>query len=132
MTGEREYSLGQRVSINGTVEKVRDRVNWRPRNTQRIYTEAIDAWDYLEEQTSLLEYGMLRTRLVEAPAKVAEGIIVGKRTIQQGVTDSASFDEPACFFPCRIVQVWLVAYHLRRKPVMCIDGQLKELGEDSE
>ena len=118
------YQLGQRVTMTGTVEKVRDTVTWRPKNSQRIYTEAIDAWDTMQGNPDPYDYGMLRTRLIEAPAKAAEGMIIGKRTVQQGVTESASMGEPTCFFPCEISQVWLVAFHLRRKPVMCFDHQL--------
>lgn len=122
------FELGQRVALSGTVEKVRDRVVWRPKISQNVYSEAKAAWDEIKAEHGRSEYGMLRTRLIESrTGGPVVGVIVGKRTIQQGVTESYSYDEPNCFLPCESSQVWLVAFHLRRKPVMCFDHQLTEV-----
>lgn len=119
------YQLGQRVKISGTAEKVRDRSIWRPTVNHNIYSEAVKAWAQIKAEPGRAEYGMLRTRLIESPAPAKKhGVIVGKRTIQQGVTEH-SYSEDACFLPCESSQVWLVSYDLHRKSVMCFEHQIE-------
>lgn len=122
-----DYQLGQRVTLTGTVEKVRDRTTWRPKDGVHIYREARENWAHIKELPGRSEYGLLRTRLIESTAPVAEGVIVGKRTMAQGITESYYSDESACFLPCESSQVWLVAFHLSRKPVMCFENQVQAL-----
>lgn len=119
-----DYQLGQRVTLSGTVDKVRDRTTWRPKDGVHIYREARENWAHIKELPGRAEYGLLRTRLIESIAPVTEGVIVGKRTMFQGITESY-YDEQNCFLPCESKQVWLVAFHLRRKPVMCLDRQIE-------
>lgn len=120
------FKLGQRVKITGTVEKQRDRTTWKPEDGVHIYREVRANWAQIKEAPTHPEYGLLRTRLIAAdlPA-IAEGVIVGKRTMAQGITDPGGWDEPSCFLPGETTQVWLVALHLRRKPVMCFDYQIE-------
>lgn len=121
------YQLGQRVNIVGIAEKVRDRSIWRPIDNRHIYNEAVKAWPQIKAEPGRAEYGMLRTRLIESPAPAKNrGVVVGKRTIQQGVTEH-SYSEDACFLPCETSQVWLVSYDLHRKPVMCFEHQISAL-----
>lgn len=126
------FALGQPVTMTGTVEKVRDQSTWRPKDRHRIYQEAQENWEAIKAEPGRAEYGTLRTRLVEFPApEKTQGIIVGKRTMQQGLTES-SYGEDNCFLPCESSQVWLVAYHLRRKPFMCFDHQLTDQANEKE
>ncbi|WBL18487.1 hypothetical protein [Citricoccus sp. NR2] len=121
------FTLGQQIRISGTADKVRDRITWRPANSAHIYTEAQAAWDQIKSEPGRTEYGLLRTRLVELEAPAETGVIVGWRTIQQGVTEYYHYGDPPCFLPCESTQVWLVAFHLRRKPVMCFDHQVEAI-----
>ena len=57
----------------------------------------------------------------EPPAD--RGIIIGKRSIQQGLTEHE--DYRAVFLPCETTTVYLVAYHLSRRPVMCLPEQIE-------
>lgn len=117
------YQIGQRVALSGTVQKVRDRITWRPKDGVHIYREARGDWETIKAMPGRSEYGLMRTHLVEAATPSLEGVIVGKRTMAQGVTET-SYDEPSCFLPCETNQVWLVSFNLRRKPVMCFDHQI--------
>lgn len=127
-----DYQLGQRVRMTGTVEKQRDRVAWRPRNSNRIFSEAVGNWPAIKAMPGRATFGLLRTRLIAnaAPEK-PEGLIVGKRTIQQGITEHYSDGDPACFFRCENTPVYLVAFALHRNPVMCRDDQLSPIEEES-
>lgn len=118
-----DYQLGQHVTISGIAVKVRDYSTWRPKDRHRIYQEAQENWEAIKAESGRAEYGTLRTRLIEDATKHTEGVIIGKRTMQQGLTES-SYGEDNCFLPCESSQVWLVAFHLRRKPVMCFDHQV--------
>lgn len=126
------YMLGQPVAMSGTVQKVRDQTTWRPKDGVHIYREAQKDWASIKEEPGRNEYGTLRTRLIEFPPPVkTEGVIVGKRTMFQGITESF-YDEGSTFLPCESNQVWLVAYDLRRKPALCFDHQLTELTTEKE
>lgn len=118
------FQLGQRVTISGTVEKVRDRVNWTPKDGVHIYREARADWATIKALPSTPVWGRLRTHLVEAATPALEGVIVGKRTMAQGLTET-SHDEWPVFLMCETIQVWLVAFHLSRKPVMCFENQIE-------
>ncbi|WP_102158712.1 hypothetical protein [Zhihengliuella halotolerans] len=125
------YQLGQRVRMTGTVRRKRDRVSWRPGNPHRIFAEVIEEWQAIKAMPGRPEFGLLRTSLVDSAApEKPEGLIVGKRTIQQGVTD---YDpgEPPCFLPGEHTTVYLVAYDLHRRHVMCTDNQLEPLQEEA-
>lgn len=96
------FELGQPVAMTGTVEKVREYPHTR-------YVEAGIPYR--------VGYPSNRT--------YSEGVIVGSRTVQEGI---ASYDDEhgRQFGPTigKAKRVWLVAFHLRRKPVMCFDHQL--------
>ena len=116
--------LGDRVHLLGAVEKVRDRSTWRPRQSRRIYTEALDGWPQIKAADGRADgHGrLLRTRLMEAEPPADRGVIVGKRSIQQGLTEYDSCN--AVFLRCETTTVYLVAYRalpwwrrwLRRRP----------------
>ena len=115
-----KLELGQRVLMTGKAEKVRDRVSC-PRKME---------WDLVKDLPGYVEYGMLRTRMVGFPLEQPlQGVIVGKRTLQQGLTEASSFAEPARFFALSTIEVWLVSFRLRRKPIMCFDAQLGPITE---
>ena len=117
--------LGDRVHLLGAVEKVRDLSTWRPRQSHCIYTEALEGWPQIKAADGRADgHGhLLRTRLVEAEPPADRGVIVGKRSIQQGVTDYDTDGYPT-FFPCETTTVYLVAYHLSRRPAMCLPEQI--------
>lgn len=119
------FRLGQRIKITGTVEKQRDHVTWSPKDPVHVYREVQERWEELKAMAGNTEYGMLRTRLIETEATITEGVIVGKRTMAQGFTYVEEWPESNCFLPCERNEVWLVSFHLRRKPVMCFDHQVE-------
>lgn len=121
------FHLGQRVKITGIVEKKRDHLSWSPKDRVHVFREVQERWAELKDLPGNSQYGMLRTRLVETEATITEGVIVGKRTMAQGFTYAEYWPESNCFLPCATSQVWLVAFHLRRKPVMCFDHQVEAL-----
>lgn len=54
----------------------------------------------------------------------AKGIIVGIRTLSDGTVEGGYYDEPATYRPTRTFTAYLVAYHLRRKPVLVLPEHL--------
>ena len=121
------YQLGQRVKISGTVERHRDRIKFAPRNNNMVATEVKELWPELKAMPDNGHDGMLRTSLIETETTATEGVIVGSRTMAQGLTYDESWPESNCFLPCETNRVWLIAFHLRRKPVMCFDHQVEAL-----
>ena len=104
---ETAYALGDRVTMTGTVVKT------------HIY----------EDNSVLTKYPEVplpRDRWVP----VTEGIIVGKRILRNGrSTWSPMYDfrwlpDPTSF------TVYLVAYSLMRKPVMCLPNQLTTISDE--
>ena len=118
-----EPKLGDRVHLLGAVEKVRDLSTWRPKS-HRIYTEALEDWPQIKAADGRADgHGhLLRTRLMEAEPPADRGVIVGKRSIQQGLTEYDSCN--AVFLRCETTTVYLVAYHLSRRPIMCLPEQI--------
>lgn len=55
----------------------------------------------------------------------AEGIIVGIRTLSDGECDDGYYDNPTIYYPTRTFTAYLVAYHLRRKPVLVLPERLE-------
>ena len=108
-----DFTLGQHVRMTGTVRKVRAGFG-------RARTEYVAA-----PLPGTGHYGDDRT--------FADGVIVGKRTVVTGRTHY-SHNEPPCFVadPGSARTVWLVAFHLNRKPAMCWTDQIvaTEGGDD--
>lgn len=119
------YRLGDRVRLSGAVEKVRDRSIWRPKESQRIASEVAAGWQEIREQQGRYEFGLLRTRWMPTEAPASVGVIVGKRTVQEGITEHYGYEEAACFLPGGSRTIYLVAYHLSRKPAMCLPEQIE-------
>lgn len=111
-----DFELGQRVRMTGTVEKTH--TNYR--------------------RTEFVATGLPVLNLYPKPITYDEGFIVGKRTVQPGKTHISyyNYNSEIIFKPDigGALTVWLVAFHLRRKPVMCFSNQLIVLTEtgDSE
>ena len=105
------FELGQRVRMTGTVEKVHS-------GPGGGYTK------FLESR--------LPVRHTHSGPQIAltSGIVIGARTVQPGRTHW-SYDG-AVFMPDigKARRVWLVAFDLRRKPVMCFDHQLEAEADD--
>lgn len=101
----RDFTLGQRVRMSGTVRKVRTGFG-------RAQTEYVDA-----SLPGTGHYGDDHT--------FSDGVIIGKRTVVTGRTHY-SHNEPPCFVaaPGSARAVYLVAFHLNRKPVMCWPDQI--------
>lgn len=105
------FRLGERVLMSGTVKKVHDCAR----------TEFVEAQ---------LPYKLSYERhKIELP----EGIIIGSRTVQPGRTvyDQWGGNE---FRPDigEAKRVWMVAFDMRRKPVMCFDHQIETAEEASD
>lgn len=102
------YQLGDHVTMTGTVQKVHE-----------------------EDWTRFRESG-LPTRVAYPEDKIyTDGVIVGSRTVQEGTrwTDSVDDGWGASYYSGFTAKgearrVWLVAYDLRRKHVMCFDHQI--------
>lgn len=106
--GSFTYALGQRVTITGTARKVK-------------------SWNGFSRGFLTYEEGPLPMRHDYPTAKhFTEGVIVGARTVQDG---HAEYDEGAHFSPKTGTarRVWLVAFDMRMKPVMCFDHQVAEV-----
>lgn len=99
------FQLGQRVKITGTAYL---RKNASP-----------EQWD---------EAPLPTLNIAPTPVTYDTGVIVGSRTVMNGWT-YGGYDEPMTFTPAHGTarRVWLVAFHLRRKPVMCFDHQVEAL-----
>lgn len=102
-----KYSLGQRVTMTGTAVKHHDD------QARTLYIEST----LPQSQRYPAENNITYT----------EGVIVGWRTTVEGKTYPASYDEQSIFMqtPGSAKRVWLVAFDLRRKPVMCFDNQVE-------
>lgn len=111
---EAQFSLGDRVRILGTVEKVRT-----PEGESTFvtaYKEVPGApWDYSDP------------RAEDGRRTYEHGIVVGKRHPQTGTMSyyppSAYEDSPG-FRSTGSVTVYLVAYSPHRKHVMCLPSQI--------
>ena len=110
------YQLGDRVTMTGTVIK-----RHTGRTSTRVDTTYTDASVPVLRSTYPRGQGR-----IDHPA--VEGIVVGKRTLRPGRTrHSGGFPE---WRPDPdVIEVYLVAFALRRKPVMCRPDQLAPLGE---
>ena len=94
------FELGQPVHMTGTTVKIRcqDRTLYQP-----------------APLPSTGRYG--------DDSRITDGIVVGKRTVAEGRT---SYEEwGGHFTPDRHFEVWLIAFGLRRRPVMCTEDQLE-------
>jgi len=75
-----------------------------------------------------VEAGVPEVKYVSCSVIYTHGIVVGKRTIQDGEWD---FEDGYCIYNPVAESartVWLVAYDLHRKPVMCLDSQVESVG----
>lgn len=103
-----DFKLGERVRILGTACKQKE---WKG------YSRAIITYD---EGPPPVRHNY------PEPKHYSEGVIVGQRTVQDG---DADWDDGAMYTP-RVGtarNVWLVAFDMRMKPVMCFDHQVKPL-----
>ena len=102
------YSLGDRVSISGTLEKFRvgDRVDYRP---GPIPNDLTGPW---KNENGKRVY--------------TSGVVVGKRTMPSG----GVFYDPewgSGFRATKHTVVYLVAYRLTSRPVMCLPTQITHI-----
>lgn len=102
--------LGQRVRMTGTVRKA--------------HTGAVGS------RTEYLDAPVPGTGRQGDGHTFTDGVIVGKRTVVTGTTHRY-YDEPSYFVsdPDSARTVYLVAFHLRRKPAMCWPEQVHPLDE---
>lgn len=108
----REIKLGDRVRAKNTLHRVagqRLMKHWRRAES----TEYAKVWEPRPIPQSV------------------EGVIVGKRTLNQGFNEWGGYDEPTIFIITGHLEVVLVAYNLRRKPVPVLLEDLEWL-EDEE
>lgn len=105
-----DYQLGDRVTMTGTVAKIHE-----------------------EEWTRFRESGV-PTRIAYPEDKTyTSGVIVGSRTVQEGTRWTDHDDDwgyCSGYAPKgEARRVWIVAYDLRRNPVMCFDDQISKEAE---
>lgn len=110
------YQLGDRVTMTGTVIKYHT-----GRTSTRVDTTYLDAPVPVLRSTYPRGQGR-----IDHPA--TEGIVIGKRTIRPGRTVyHGSF--PEWHASPEVIEVYLIAFALRRKPAMCRPDQLAPLEE---
>lgn len=112
------YQLGDRVTMNGTVTKVRIDLPGPEGGFKTTYTDD----------------SLPRCYDVDGGIDYTSGIIVGRRFLQEGVTKYVGeWPETERAFKQSGVthRVWVVAYDLRRKPVMCFDHQISKENSDA-
>ena len=100
-----EYGLGDAVWFTSTLHRVEER-----RLHNKVRGRFWKVWQPVDHE-------------------LRHGIVVGKRTLANGWLDGG-YGEPTVFVPEEHLTAWLVAYHLRRKPVLTLlDDDLTERGE---
>lgn len=107
-----EFNLGDKVRMSGTVEKVRTHIdNEFGHSTPRV--------EFHDGRLPLVGTGTKRQT-------IADGVIVGQRTVQPGRIAYGDWEDPTEFIADKgaAENVWLVAFDLRRKPVMCRTHQI--------
>ena len=109
------YQLGDRVTMTGAITKY---------HTGRMSSTRVDTI-YLDAPVPVLRSTYPRGQgRIDHPA--TEGIVVGKRTLRPGRTVyHGGF--PEWHASPEVIEVYLVAFALRRKPVMCRPDQLTPL-----
>ena len=114
-----EFNLGDRVTMTGTVVKKQTvHSEWAPYPMTTTYEEA-----HLPSMWINRSGGRVEDRVFN------HGVIVGKRTVVPGKTviDTPIEYGERVFLPeigaGRVV--YIVAYHLSRKPIMCFPEQLQ-------
>lgn len=103
-----DYQLGDRVIMTGTAEKthIEDKTTYVSAPLPRCYDSVVG--------------GMA----------VNEGIVIGRRFMQEGTTDYSGYEGERVFHTNGTThRVWIVSYDLRRKPVMCFDHQISKEAE---
>lgn len=107
-----DFQLGDRVTITGTAVRVKDyeHGHW----TSKV--------DFIEMGPPQIKDSWNQT------TKISEGVVVGKRTVQEGIIQYFYEDLPQWKPEIGATKtVWLVAFHLRRKPVMCFPHQIERM-----
>lgn len=103
-----EYVLGQSVVVTGHLEKTVSRYRELRYLAAPLPTSG--------------RYG------AEVPESL-EGVIVGKRALQEGNIHHGYGDEPTVFIRDRgrpVITAYIVAWSLYRKPMLCRPDQIKE------
>lgn len=129
------YRLGERVKITGTCTK-----EWRDEPIENPYLKLGEKLDLSAALSSYAPSIWVRYRhftdYTEAPLPMnnssfergsvpyEEGVIVGRRTVSPGETVTDYDSKKYMATPGESKGVWLVAFDLRRKPVMCFDHQV--------
>jgi len=109
-----DYQLGDRVTMTGTVKKVR---------TEQPGYDTGFATTYENDK-------LPRCYDVDGGLDYTEGIVVGRRFLQEGVTQRLDDYGTHTFKQSGTThRVWIISYDLRRKPVMCFDHQISKAAE---
>lgn len=62
--------------------------------------------------------------------KPKQGLVIGMRTLANGENRTFGYDEPISFRPRSYVKAYLIAFDLRRKPVLVLREHITTQGED--
>jgi hypothetical protein len=63
--------------------------------------------------------------LIEFRDGPVEGIIVGARTLSDGECEWNGYEEPTTYHPTRTFPAYLIAHHLRRRPVLVLPEHIQ-------
>ncbi|ALD64017.1 hypothetical protein AFL94_08875 [Arthrobacter sp. LS16] len=104
-----DFKLGDRVTMTGTVKKRR---NYEDPTSANFLTKFVeDKLPHLYNKDGGTTY--------------TEGVVVGRRFVQEGRTDYSGYDGDKCFRSSGVThRVWIISFDLRYKPVMCFDHQI--------
>lgn len=105
-----DFKLGDRVTISGTTSKIKEYPSVTYKESSRLPVRH----NYPDDKF------------------FSEGVIVGSRTVQDGTTSNEEESGGYIFRPERGTarRMWIVAFDLRMKPVMCSDDQVTLLESD--
>lgn len=107
-----EFNLGDKVCMSGTVRKT--------------HTERTNDFGRLVPCVEFIDSGLPLVGTGSKRRTTADGIVVGQRTVQPGRIEYGDWEDPTEFIADtgKAENVWLVAFDLRRKPVMCRTHQI--------
>lgn len=108
-----EFRLGDTVSFNKTL--VRDRGSG--------VLVPHPATDAAYRELSLRLCSASRNYWGETSVTDMVGIIVGKRTLSDGVVSYSRYSGESFYVPVRYFSAWMISFDLRRKPVLVLSPQ---------
>lgn len=112
-------NLGSLVSFGQTLHRVTERLPSTAPFAAKGQTEPWKIW-----KPEPLNRYRFPARYCRSDGRL-EGLVVGVRTLSNGPVEWGSYDEPTVFYPREQVEAVLVAWNLRRVPVLVLPADLE-------